>query len=97
MGDLRKMEGVIAETVEWNLARIKFLTRFLVALIQVRTVNLAELSGVIGGRARPESSYKRAQRFLRFFEMPVGDVARLVVRWVAGPGPWVLSLEGGRF
>lgn len=93
MADLLKMEGVMAETVEWNRARIKFLTRFLVALIQARTVNLSQVSQVFAGRAKPESSYKRMQRFLRFFEMPMGDVARVVVRWVAGPGPWILSLD----
>jgi hypothetical protein len=65
--DIYSFEQILAENLSWNRARIKFLARFLVALFQVQTVNLAKIACVFGGRAKIESNYKRVQRFLRFF------------------------------
>jgi len=48
----------------------QLLARFIVALIEVRTVNLVEVSNVFMGHTKPASHYKRTQRFLRFFELP---------------------------
>jgi hypothetical protein len=70
MADMRLLERTLRENVTWNRARINFLARFIIALIEVRTVNLSEIANVFLGRAKRESHYKRAQRFLRFFELP---------------------------
>lgn len=93
MADIRLMERVLAENVTWNRARINFLAKFLVALIEVRTVNLAEVASVFAGGAKVESHYKRIQRFLRFFELPYAELARLVVRLMGLPSPWVITLD----
>ncbi len=87
------MERTLAENVTWNRARINFLARFIIALIEVRTVNLTEIANVFIGHAKPSSHYKRAQRFLRFFELPYAQVARFVVRLLGVPAPWVLTLD----
>jgi Transposase DDE domain len=93
MADIRLLERTLEENVTWNRARINFLAKFLVALIEVKTVNLTEVASVFAGRAQRESHYKRIQRFLRFFELPYQSVARLVVRLVGMPAPWVLTLD----
>ena len=93
MADIRRLERTLAENVTWNKARINFTARFMLALIQVRTVNLSEVAAAFARRARRESHYKRAQRFLRFFELPYAQVARFVVRLVGVPAPWVLTLD----
>jgi hypothetical protein len=93
MADMRLLERTLHENVTWNRARINFLARFIVAMIEVRTVNLAEIANVFMGRAKRESHYKRAQRFLRFFEMPYAQVARFVVRLLGVPAPWVITLD----
>lgn len=65
--DIYSLEQILAENLSWNRARIKFLARFLVALFQVQTVNLAKIASVFSGRAKMASNYKKLQRFLRFF------------------------------
>jgi len=75
MADIRLLERTLASNVAWNKARINFVAKFLVALIQVKSVNLVEVASVFAGSAQPASHYKRAQRFLRFFELPYAGVA----------------------
>lgn len=65
--DIYLLEQILAQNLSWNRARIKFLARFLVALFQVQTVNLAKIACVFSGSAKIASHYKRLQRFLRFF------------------------------
>lgn len=93
MADIRSLERTLAETVDWNKARINFLAKFLIALIQVCSVNLTEIAAVFPGRAKQESHYKRIQRFLRFFEISYATIAVLLVSLMAVPRPWVLTLD----
>lgn len=50
MADMRRLERTLAENVTRNKARINFLAKFTVALVQVKTVSLAQISAVMGGR-----------------------------------------------
>jgi hypothetical protein len=65
--DIYSLEQILEKNLSWNRARIKFLARFLVALFQVQTVNLAKIACVFAGNAQIASEYKKLQRFLRFF------------------------------
>ena len=51
MTEYSLLERTLAANSTWNKARIKFLARFLIALIKVRTVNLAEIAVCFEGRA----------------------------------------------
>lgn len=93
MADMRLLERTLAETVALNRARRNFLAKFVVALIQVKTVNLAEVAAAFAGRALPESSYKRIQRFLRSFELPYAAVALALLRHAGITPPFVLTLD----
>ena len=93
MADIRSLERTLAETVDWNKARINFLAKFLIALIQVCSVNLTEIAAVFPGRAKEASHYKRIQRFLRFFEISYVLIAVLLVSLIGLPRPWVLTLD----
>jgi hypothetical protein len=93
MADIRLLERTLASTVTWNKARINFVAKFLVALIQVKSVNLSEVATAFAGRAQPASHYKRAQRFLRFFNLPYASVAALALKLLGVPPPWVLTLD----
>lgn len=74
--DIYSLEQILPRNLSWNGARIKFLARFLIALFQVQTVNLAKIACVFSGRAKIASNYKKLQRFLRFFRF-------LKARWHA--------------
>lgn len=93
MASIRPLEQILAENVDWNKARINFLAKFLIALIQVCSVNLTEIAAVFPGRAKPASHYKRIQRFLRFFEISYAVIAMLIVSLMRAPRPWVLTLD----
>src|SRR5215213_10007083 len=93
MADMRLLERTLAATVPLNKARRNFLTKFVVALIQVKTVNLAEVAHAFSGRALPESSYKRIQRFLRCFELPYATVALALLRQAGVEAPFVVTLD----
>src|SRR5215210_4552544 len=93
MADIRSLERTLAENVDWNKARINFLAKFLIALIQVCSVNLTEIAAVFPGRAKEASHYKRIQRFLRLFEISYALIAVLLVSLIGVPRPWVLTLD----
>lgn len=93
MADIRPLERTLLINVAWNKARINFLAKFLIALIQVRTVNLAQIATAFCGPATADSSYKRIQRFLRSFDISYASIARFVVKLVGLPAPWVVSLD----
>src|ERR1700755_239495 len=93
MADVRLLERTLADNLDWNKARINFLAKFLIALIQVCSVNLTQIAAVFPGRAKQASHYKRIQRFLRFFEISYGLIATLLVSLIAVPRPWVLTLD----
>ena len=93
MADIRLLERTLADNVPLPKARCNFVAKFLVALLQVKTTNLSEIAQVFAGRARPDSHYKRIQRFLRFFELPFSRVALLIVKLLPLAGPFVLTLD----
>ena len=93
MADMRLLERTLAATVPLNRARRNFLAKFVVALIRVKTVNLSEVASAFAGRARPESSYKRIQRFLRSFELPYAALALALLRQAGAPAPFVVTLD----
>ncbi len=93
MADIRLLERTLQQNVAWNRARINFAAKFLVALIQVRSVNLSEVAGVFAGGALKESHYKRIQRFLRSFELPYASLAAFVLKLLGVPRPWALTLD----
>lgn len=93
MADIRLLERTLAATVPLNKARRNFLAKFVVALIQVKTVNLSEVAAAFSGRALPASSYKRIQRFLRRFELPYAALALALLRHCGVPPPFVVTLD----
>ena len=93
MADIRPLQRTLSETVTWNTARRNFLAKFTVALIQVKTISLVQISAVMSGRATQDSHYKRCQRFLRHFDLPFAEVARLVVTLLGITGPFIVSID----
>ncbi len=56
------------------------MSTFLIALIRVRAVNLAEIATGFSGKAKVESHYKRLQRFFRDFELDYESIALTVTK-----------------
>lgn len=59
--------------------RLEFISRFLIALLKVRTVNLAQIATALNGHAKLESNSRRVKRFLN-----VDFAQELIARFVLG-------------
>jgi hypothetical protein len=93
MSQYSELKRVLQAHLNWHGARISFLSLFLLALLKVKTVNLSDLCLGFGGKASPQSSYKRLQRFFREFDLDYSQLTTLVVSWLQIPSGWVLSLD----
>src|SRR5437764_9078301 len=87
------LQRTLAETVAWNKARINFLAKFIVALLQVKTVSLVQIAAVMSGQAKADSHYKRCQRFLRFFDLEFAEIAALLLKLLGIAPPFVISID----
>ncbi len=93
MTDGSLLERTLSNNLTWNKARIKFLAAFLIALTQTRSVNLVRIAALFGGHATPASSYKRIQRFLRHFDLPLTELARMLIRLMKLTPPFVIVID----
>lgn len=93
MFELNTLRTKLQPHLGWHGARTLFVAAFIMALFRRKTVNLSELAVAFPGRAKPESHYKRQQRFFRAFALDYAVIAKLVVAWMAIPEPWVLAVD----
>ena len=78
MKPINELESILKLNFDWHQQRIHCLTRVILALIKVRSVNLMEIACAFGGKAQMTSSYRRLQRFFSEFELDLDEVAIFV-------------------
>lgn len=61
--------------------RLEFIARFIIALLQVQTINLTQIATALSGRTQVDSNSKRVRRFLEF-DLPQEWIARFVLSFV---------------
>ena len=93
MNQVNLLRQTLKPLLGWHGARLNFLALFLIALLRVKTVNLAELATGFRSNAKTDSSYKRLQRFFRNFDLDYALVAKVVVTLMNIPQPWILSTD----
>ena len=93
MNQISSLRQALKPHLKWHGARLNFLALFLVAILRVKTVNLAEIATGFRTNAQTESSYKRLQRFFRDFDLDYSVIAKLIVTLMNIPQPWVLSTD----
>jgi len=93
MIELSPLVTALAATFDWHGARLTFASQFLVALIRVRTVNCKKLANAFCGEAKPDSHYRRIQRYLKDFPLTRAQVAAAVVQWMPLGDKWLLCLD----
>ena len=93
MNQVSLLRQTLKPVLGWHGARLNFLSLFLIALLRVKTIDLVELATGFRSNAKTESSYKRLQRFFRNFELDYEEIAKVVVRLMKIPQPWVLSTD----
>jgi hypothetical protein len=93
MNQVTLLRDALRPHLAWHGARLSFVAAFLIALLQVKTVNFSELATAFSGSAQTDSHYKRLQRFFRDFELDYAAIAQAVVALMKIPEPWVLSVD----
>ncbi|MFO1349909.1 MAG: IS4 family transposase [Gammaproteobacteria bacterium] len=90
---VRALRLALSAYLPWHGARLTLVAQFILALLQVRSVNLAELATALPSRAKRHSNYIRWQRFFRGFVIDQEWIARTVAQWLPLPERWVLTLD----
>ena len=54
------------------------MSKFLIALLKVRTVNLAEIASAFSGSSKIESKYRRIQNFFANYPLEHNDIAKAI-------------------
>lgn len=93
MQAVKALRTALRVHLPWHAQRLTLLARFILALVQVRSVNLAQLAPVLSPRAKTASNYIRLQRFFRAFAIDQAQIARAVSGLLPLGERWVLSLD----
>ena len=60
----KPVEHVLQAHFDIDARRLEFISRFVIALLKVRSVNLAQIATALNGFAKLESNARRVKRFL---------------------------------
>ncbi|ODS24642.1 hypothetical protein AB835_02630 [Candidatus Endobugula sertula] len=72
MQAINELEKNLAVHLPWHKSRLNCLTRMILGLIAVQTVNLVDLTFAFGGgKTKALSNYRRLQRFFSGFDMNI--------------------------
>ena len=61
-----------------NLVRVKLICLFITALCKVKTINYDRLASGFDTEAKKNSSYRRIQRFMAEFDLPMKTISKLI-------------------
>lgn len=87
------LKAQLMTLLPWNQARIAFIAQFVLALLDARTTNLNTLALKFRTKAKPQSSYKRIQRFLSKYLFDFDCFAQLIARLMPFGDKWVLCVD----
>lgn len=76
MDKISELRNILSEVFTWNKSRIDCLSKMLVAMMIVRTVNLREIAIAFSSPTSEDSRYKRLKRFFANFKMDYVVLAR---------------------
>lgn len=94
MGTSIKLNQLVdsLSTIPWKLPRCILLAHCLLAIIELRTVNLSKWAVHFDHNAEVASNYKRLQRFLRDDSWAISALRALWINWLPQED-WVLCLD----
>lgn len=76
-----------------NLARIKFISLFIIALTKVRTVNFENLARAFDAHAEESSSLRRIQRFISSYSLDSDLIAKLIFSLLPNKQQLTLTID----
>lgn len=89
---LRQLEDQLS-FLDMHLSRLKCLSNLIIGLIELRTVNLSQLSLCFEGEAKQSSVFRRIQRFLATFTLPYNALSVYLWNRFQSQEATILSLD----
>ena len=80
MDRISELRSILGEVFAWNKCRLDCLTKMLVAMFIVRTVNLREIAVAFSSDAKIESRYMRLKRFFKYCDIDYTVLARWIFK-----------------
>lgn len=77
----------------WHKSRVRLVRAFILAVLQVMTVNLTRIANGLNGHATPGANYRRLQRFLATFEMDYVLMAQVMLHLLPAQRRWVVTMD----
>jgi len=87
------LKKVLKEDFQLHGARLNFMSRFIMAVIVVRTVSLGTLASALNPIVFPESNEKRLKRFFQQISLSKTDFAKLMLKLIPHSGKHIVSLD----
>lgn len=87
-----KLKAYLGEHLAASEHRLEFIARFILALIQVKTVNLTQVALAFNGRVKSTSNYRRIQRFFEHFSFD----KQVISQWLMAQLPeerWLVCID----
>lgn len=76
-----------------NLARLKLISHFVIALCKVQTVTFEKLANAFDSQSNSYSSLRRIQRFIANYSLDSNLIPRLVFNLLPAQGKLILSID----
>jgi len=76
--EVLELRNILSKQLKYSVPRADCLAQLILSMLRVKNVNLVELATGFNSSAKPESNYKRIQRFLRDFEMNSEDIGKYI-------------------
>lgn len=87
-----KLQGYLGEHFSESRHRIEFMSRFILSLIKVKTVNLTQIALAFNGQVKSASNYRRIQRFFEGFSLDKQAISQWLIAQLP-EGRLVLCLD----
>jgi hypothetical protein len=93
MNQDKGLERFLKEDFKLHGARLNFMSRFVMAVIVVRTVSSACIASALNPSVFPESNEKRLKRFFRRIRLDKTSFTKLMLKLIPHSESYVLSLD----
>lgn len=90
---VQSLTNVLSANLGWHKARLKFMARFTIALLQMSTTNLRELAIALKAEVKEESNYRRIRRFLSEYEVNFSVLGRFLRHLLPQSAPYKVLID----
>jgi len=90
---INELSKILNYYLNWNKARVTCLAQMVRSIIAVRTVNLSQIAVGFCSKSKHDSSYKRIQRFLRFFDFNLAVIVKIIFAIFPMPRKIILVMD----